>query len=283
MAMDLGFVAADVLRPAHAPRAQRLAASVRRDGPNLVGNRFSFAICAAAIGLRSLIRAQRPARRTQTALAVRRKDQAVAVSSVSSELTEEEKKALSQGLPVQRQHVFGREGTGLVVLDVDAPWFVVLDRLRSFQEYPQMIPVIRDADIQSRGCDAEGRHKVHADYRVSKFWLNISVIHTIDVAAKQVSFKLHPKCGNMVLKEAIGCWTVTQADDPAKSRVTLDVQLKASSLLPTWLVDYAANRALRRATSWLRPHVEHVWQEQMKRSPVHDVVPPERPLPYLLA
>lgn len=280
MAMDLGFVAADVLRPAHTPRAQRLAASVRRDGANLVGNRFSLAVCAAALGVRSLIRAQRPARRTQTALAVRRKDQASVAHS--SELTEEEEKALSQGLPVQRQHVFGREGTGLVVLDVDAPWFVVLDRLRSFQEYPQMIPVIRDADIQSRGCDAEGHHKVHADYRVSKFWLNISVIHTIDVAAKQVSLKLHPNCGKMVLKEAIGCWTVTQADDPAKSRVTLDVQLKASSLLPTWLVDYAANRALRRATSWLKPHVEHVWQEQLKRSPVHDVVP-ERPLPYLLA
>lgn len=280
MAMDLGFVAADVLRPAQAPRAQRLAASVRRDGGNFsVGNRFSFAICAAALGVRSLTRAQRPARRTQTALAVRRKDQA---SVAQPELTEEEKKSLSQGLPVQRQQVFGREGTGLVVLDVDAPWFVVLDRLRSFQEYPQMIPVIRDADIQSRGCDAEGRHIVHADYRVSKFWLNISVIHTIDVAAKQVSFKLHPNCGKMVLKEAIGCWTVTQTEDPAKSRVTLDVRLKASSLLPAWLVDYAANRALRRATSWLKPHVEHVWQEQMKRSPVHDVVP-ERPLPYLLA
>eukprot|EP00435_Cladocopium_sp_Y103_P048364 s2869_g14.t1 len=42
MAMDLGFVAADVLRPAQAPRAQRLAASVRRDGGNFsVGNRFS--------------------------------------------------------------------------------------------------------------------------------------------------------------------------------------------------------------------------------------------------
>lgn len=75
------------------------------------------------------------------------------------------------------------------MLDVDAPWSafwlqdhrdslhsreVVLDRLRSFQvrlsmlqrsveeqktarqEYPEMIPVIRDAAVKSRQCDAEG-------------------------------------------------------------------------------------------------------------------------------
>lgn len=285
MAVDLGFVAAHNVLVRQAPCAQIPAATVtvHSGAKPSIGNSFSSStvgICAAALGVRSLTRAQRPARRRKTARAVQRNNQA-AESSI--ELTEEELHRLHQGLPVQRQQVFGREGSGTVVLDVDAPSSVVLDQLRSFQDYPQMIPVIRHAEIHSRGRDAEGRHQVHARYRVSKFWLNISVVHSVDVAAKQVSFKLHPDCGKMVLKEAIGCWTVTQAQDPAKSRVTLDVQLKASSLLPSWLVDYAANRALRRATCWLKPHVEHVWQEQMKSSTVHNLAEVDRPLPYLLA
>lgn len=290
MAADLGFASLAPVQPA--PHASHLAAtSPLRRADLSAGNSFhrSFGIVATALGARALTRhAQRLARRTQTARAVRRKEQATASNTFdaeSVELTKEEIEQLDQGLPVQRQQVTGREGTGVVVLDVDAPWFVVLDSLRSFQEYPKMIPVIRDAEIQSRGCDEEGRHKVRADYKVSKFWLNISVMHTIDVAAKTVSFELHPHCGKLVLKEAVGRWTVTQAEEPGKSRVTLQVRLKASPLLPPWLIDYAASRALRRATSWLKPHVEHAWEEQAERYHVQDVAEklPERQLHYLLA
>ncbi|CAJ1343380.1 unnamed protein product [Effrenium voratum] len=285
---DLGFALPlePVVQPA--PRLTAgLAAAHRSAGNSLsAGGSRSLAFFAAALCVRSLARqAMRPRRSTRiSAQAVRRKEEAVDLN-LDAELSQEEADQLQKGLPVQRQHVSGRKGQGVVMLEVDAPWFVVLDRLRTFEEYPGMIPVIRAADVKSKVCD-EGRHEVHAQYRVSKFWLNISVIHSVDVAAKSVSFKLHPTCGKLVLKNAVGSWTVCQApDDPDKSRVTLQVCLEASSLLPTWLIDYAAERALRRATSWLPPHVEAVWKDQKKRRQIRDVPEnlPDRQLHYLLA
>lgn len=40
------------------------------------------------------------------------------------------------------------------------------------------------------------------------------------------------------------------------SRVWLLCELKVSQLLPKFIVDYTAKRAMPRATNWLKPHVE---------------------------
>lgn len=46
---------------------------------------------------------------------------------------------------------------------------------RAYKEYPKMIPVIRDAEIQSRGCDEEG---TRAHFDGSFDGLNISYIYS---------------------------------------------------------------------------------------------------------
>jgi len=282
MSADLGFavatlprLAADVASASRGLPQQallpRLAAAGSDEGSSLLSS-FSFFAAALGAGALGLSARRRLARRTPTARAVRRHtQQVVAQKSEPVVLTQEEELRLSQGQAVQRQQVHGRKGTGTVVIDVDAPWFVALDRLRSFQEYPQMIPVIRHADVRSKSYN-RGHYHVEADYKVSRFWLNISVVHQVDVAAKTVAFNLHPSSGKLALKEAVGLWTVTQAaDDPNRCRVSLQVTLRASSLLPAWLVDYASQRALGRATSWLKPHVESVWKEQLKRGLTQEV------------
>jgi len=38
--------------------------------------------------------------------------------------------------------------------------------------------------------------------------------------------------------------------------VWLLCELRVSKLLPTWITDYAAKRAMPRATTWLKPQVE---------------------------
>lgn len=40
------------------------------------------------------------------------------------------------------------------------------------------------------------------------------------------------------------------------TRVWLLCELKVSRVLPSFIVDYAAKRAMPRATTWLRPQVE---------------------------
>ena len=40
------------------------------------------------------------------------------------------------------------------------------------------------------------------------------------------------------------------------TRVWLLCELKVSNMLPIWIVDYAARKAMPRATTWLKPQVE---------------------------
>lgn len=174
-------------------------------------------------------------------------------------LVPEDLDQLKIGEAVLKQERKGARGTGLFVTDVDAPPSLVLSVLRSFVEYPDMIPVVRHADVNYNN----GTHaRVH--YKVSKFQLGVEVLHSVDGEAGVVSFDLDQAQSGPVLREASGRWSVepSPCGDPARSRVTLSVSLRASSLLPHWLVDYAAQRAMRRATSWLKPYMAQRWREQ---------------------
>ena len=42
---------------------------------------------------------------------------------------------------------------------------------------------------------------------------------------------------------------------PPRSRIFFEVRINVSRLIPAKVVDYAAERALARATSWLKPEV----------------------------
>ena len=64
---------------------------------------------------------------------------------------------------------------------------------------------------------------------------------------------------NLVLRQADGFWYVEKIiDRPGYSRVWLSASVVASRLIPTIIVDYAAMRALPRATSWLQPYFEKI-------------------------
>ena len=55
------------------------------------------------------------------------------------------------------------------------------------------------------------------------------------------------------------------------TRVWLLCELKVSWALPTFIVDYAAKRAMPRATTWLKPQVEAAAELWLKERPVDDV------------
>jgi hypothetical protein len=59
----------------------------------------------------------------------------------------------------------------------------------------------------------------------------------------------------MVMRGADGFWFVESIPDrPDISRVWLVASITCSSLVPRMIVDYAASRALPRATTWLKPY-----------------------------
>mmetsp|Transcript_38478 Transcript_38478/g.86768 ORF Transcript_38478/g.86768 Transcript_38478/m.86768 type:complete len:330 (+) Transcript_38478:77-1066(+) len=179
-------------------------------------------------------------------------------------LTPTDIETLQSGQPVQKQQREGTMGSGLVVFEVAAPPSVVLDCLGNFEDYPQMIPVVRRAEVLSRSPTLDGGILARLNYRISRLWISLSVVHVVDTIAGVVRFGLDTTSSRTVLQEADGFWQVEQApgDHPGRSRVWLRVSLRASSLLPHWIIDYAAERALRRATSWLKPYTEQLWRER---------------------
>ena len=100
-----------------------------------------------------------------------------------------------------------------------------------------------------------------ASFILSKFRLNIAAVHKYQPHpdGHYMVFTLDPACKNMVLKDAKGIWYTESNPDGLGddvTRVWLLCELKVSPILPTLIVDYAAKRAMPRATTWLKPAVE---------------------------
>jgi hypothetical protein len=196
-------------------------------------------------------------------------------------LTPEQSRRVKSGERVQYQDDMGRAGSGFVVWDVKAPTSVVWDCLLDFKSYPQTIPTVREVVMYTnthlkddyraeRPLDFEdGKAAIlkygvpsvtRAQFSLSKFRLKIAAVHKYRVHPRgdHMIFTLDPASTNMALKYAKGIW-YTQSNPDGKegyTRVWLLCELRVSRLLPQWIVDYAAARAMPRATTWLKPQTE---------------------------
>lgn len=173
-------------------------------------------------------------------------------------LTAAEQQALLEGREVRKEEREGRKGSILFVTEVLAPPAAVIDKLRAFDSYPEMIPSVRWAQVQACVRTGACTYSTQAEYRISRFGLNVAVVHSVDRAARTVGFKLDESCARLVLQEASGTWLVETAPggNANRSRVFFQMTLKATRWLPVWLVNYAAERAMWRATFWLKPYME---------------------------
>jgi len=212
------------------------------------------------------------------------------------DLDSEQRGVLEAGGRVQFQEDMKREGSGFVVFDVDAPEAAVWDSLLDFPEYPRLIPTVRDVRMFTNtnpkasyldespvafedGTCARLGHGVpsvtRAAFTLSKFKLTIAAIHKYRPHPKgdYMIFTLDPACTNIVLQKAKGVWHTQSNPDgkEGKTRVWLLCELKVSSVLPRWIVDYAARRAMPRATSWLKPTAEAAAQLWLRPMPLEDV------------
>jgi hypothetical protein len=157
---------------------------------------------------------------------------------------------LQAGERVEKQNRDGRSGNGLVVVDVKASVDEIFDALASFDKYEEMIPTVRGAQIYSSTQDT-----TVAEFSLSRFRLKINVINFVYREKRVIKFSLDPSRPNLVLRQADGFWYVEKlVDRPGYSRVWLSASVIASRLIPTVIVDYAAMRALPRASSWLQPY-----------------------------
>lgn len=166
-------------------------------------------------------------------------------------LSSEEQFDLYNGKRIQRQHRFGRQGHGLVVVDVPASIDEVFDTLVKFHKYEEMISTVKAARIYyaNETCNA-------AEFCLSRFHLKVNVVHFINKQEKSIRFTLDKNRFNPALKYVEGHWNLEEVSgrEGDATRVWLNIELEASRLVPPFIVDYAAGRALPKATLWLAPY-----------------------------
>lgn len=178
-------------------------------------------------------------------------------------LTVTDSHSLKLGLPVRKQQREGNEGSGLFVVDVQAPAADVYARLQDFDLYLDMIPSIRRSVVRRRSTGADGRSRVTVDLTVSKFNMEMPVVHTMEPDARKILFSLDKrswrcKLSSLVLNEMHGFWHVADAPNRGEGwcRVWLRANVAVSAAVPRAFVDYIAAKVLRKATDWLRPYME---------------------------
>ena len=194
-------------------------------------------------------------------------------------LSDEQRKRLRSGERLQEQSKMGREGSGFVVMDIPAPPYAIWECLLDFEAYPENIGTVRSMRMFTNthlkqsyiaeqpvppGTGMETRHYgtasiSRAAFILSKFRLKIAAIHRYQPHpdGHYMVFTLDKACTNAVLQDAKGIWYTQDNPDGREgyTRVWLLCELKVSPMLPTFIVDYAANRAMPRATTWLAPTV----------------------------
>eukprot|EP00457_Paulinella_chromatophora_P004174 gb/GEZN01004184.1/.p1 GENE.gb/GEZN01004184.1/~~gb/GEZN01004184.1/.p1 ORF type:complete len:639 (+),score=73.27 gb/GEZN01004184.1/:170-1918(+) len=168
-------------------------------------------------------------------------------------LTPTDQAELAAGRVVQQQTKVGNKGNGWIVLDVEAPVEAVWAKLADLEHYDQFIPTVRFVEVTS--SEKRGEQVVsRSNFIVSRWRLHTSTIHTYRPAESMLEFELDENGKNVVLKDAAGFF-YTEQPRAGVTRVFLVARLTVSSMIPRWLIDYAAERALRRATNWIIPAV----------------------------
>ncbi len=176
-------------------------------------------------------------------------------------LTSTELQQLHQGERVQRQSRVGPVGHGLVVMDVKADIATVLAVLSDVQRYPQRIGTVREAVVHPGGS----RNLCKARFKLSRFKLDVQVELYLSKKRNMLEFRLDKNAGmqGAVFDEARGYWYLEACPEREAgwTRVWLNARVQCSPLLPSGVVDYAATKALPRATTWLAPVCEAVESE----------------------
>jgi hypothetical protein len=176
-------------------------------------------------------------------------------------LTTNELNQLLAGERVQRQSRVGPVGHGLVVMDVNADIATVLAVLSDVQRYPQRIGTVREAAVYTGGS----RNLCKARFKLSRFKLDVQVELYLSKARNMLEFRLDKTAGmqGAVFDEARGYWYLEPCPERAEgwTRVWLNARVQCSPLLPSGVIDYAATKALPRATTWLAPCCEAAARE----------------------
>jgi hypothetical protein len=175
------------------------------------------------------------------------------------QLSEQQLIAVQAGEIVQEQSEMGRHGSGFVVQDVpsseEALWNCLLD-VDSYVENIRTVRSMRRTDPSSNAATYGTPSTTRACFTVSKFQLQIGTVLKYQPHADghYMELTLDNDFSNAVLQSAKGIWYTQRISDNV-TRLWLLCDLTVSPLLPPFIVDSAATKAMPSASTWIRPAV----------------------------
>ena len=182
-------------------------------------------------------------------------------------LTPSQRHALVRNEIVMHQSEMGRQGQGFMVQDIECNEETVWNTLLDFESYTEHIHTVRSATVNSDATTSTTQQRTYgspsitkASFDVSKFRFTIGALLDYRPEQNYMELSLDNGFQNNALQHAKGVWH-TQKLENNKTRVWLMCDLTVSSLLPSFIVNQAAQSAMPRASSWLRPTIAERLQQ----------------------
>jgi hypothetical protein len=176
------------------------------------------------------------------------------------QLSEPQLTALQAGEILQEQSEMGRQGSGFVVQDVQANEETLWNCLLDVDSYVNNIRTVRSMRRTDKSTFEQAKYgtpsTTRACFTVSKFQLQIGTVLSYQPHADghYMELTLDNDFSNAVLQSAKGIW-YAQRISANVTRLWLLCDLTVSPLLPPFIVDSAATKAMPHASTWIRPAV----------------------------
>jgi len=139
-------------------------------------------------------------------------------------------------------------------VDVQADVPTAMAVLSDLDRYEHRISTVQEAEITARDA-----RKCKARFKLSRFRLEVAAEFALNWERNMLEFRLDPDVNSPAFDAARGFWYVEEHPTRAGcSRIFLSAKLVCSPLLPSFIVDYAATKALPKATSWLQPVMQGI-------------------------
>lgn len=160
-------------------------------------------------------------------------------------LTAADEALLRRSGRVERVERDGRVGAAWAVVDsamaADDAWTVI----REVENYDRTIRGVKAAALKP----ATAPDVVRAGFQLTKLRLPANLAFEVS-GPRELTVALDADARNVAIERLAGAWRVEEREGGG-CRVSLAARVEACRVVPARVVDYVAERALRRATRWL--------------------------------
>lgn len=187
------------------------------------------------------------------------------------QLTSEELRTLARTGRVERRERSGKRGSAFVVVETCAApteiWSVLVD-VESWQSKMRGVKsvTVRErytARAPTAATAVPPTMTQRATFHVTKLRLPANLVLAARGSAVSedgafeavMNFGLDKSRTNLAVEQLDGSWRVERGATDKLTRVWLQADVGACALVPPSALDYVADKALRRATAWIDPHV----------------------------